>query len=102
MSHLSIIEAFLLLHSKRKETLRINWPAYPHYEAPELFAPIILDGAHLYYINSFESAASTIETSAVSAENVARLIIARISGQSSFAPIIRSPHSTEELLHTDL
>ncbi|XP_074573665.1 farnesylcysteine lyase [Curcuma longa] len=91
-----------ILFSKRKETLRINWPAYPHYEAPELFAPIILDGAHLYYINSFESAASTIETSAVSAENVARLIIARISGQSSFAPIIRSPHSTEELLHTDL
>ncbi|KAG6503377.1 hypothetical protein ZIOFF_035689 [Zingiber officinale] len=91
-----------ILFSKRRETLRINWPAYPHYEAPELFAPIILDGAHLYYINSFESAASTIETSAVAAENVARLIIARISGQlSSFAPILRS-HSTEESLHTDL
>ncbi|CAL9076593.1 unnamed protein product [Musa textilis] len=90
------------IFSKRKETARINWPAYPHYEAPEVFAPIVLDGLHLYYINSFESAASTIETSAVAAENVARLIISRMSGPSANAPLIISSHSAEGILHTDL
>lgn len=92
----------MVIDSKRKETVRINWPAYPHYEAPEVFAPIVLDGLHLYYINSFESAASTIETSAVAAENVARLIISRISSPSANAPLIISPHSAEGILHTDL
>lgn len=67
------------IFSVRKETIRINWPAYPHYEAPEAFAPFLLDGLHLYYINAFENAASTIETSTVAAENVARLILSRIS-----------------------
>uniref|UniRef100_A0A0D9WBM3 Prenylcysteine lyase domain-containing protein n=1 Tax=Leersia perrieri TaxID=77586 RepID=A0A0D9WBM3_9ORYZ len=66
------------IFSARKETIRINWPAYPHYEAPEVFAPIILDGKHLYYVNTFESAASAMETGAVAAENVARLLIARL------------------------
>ncbi|KAG8044038.1 hypothetical protein GUJ93_ZPchr0458g22440 [Zizania palustris] len=66
------------IFSTRKETIRINWPAYPHYEAPEVFAPIILDGKQLYYVNTFESAASAMETSAVAAENVARLVIARL------------------------
>ncbi|KAM0946359.1 putative oxidoreductase [Dioscorea sansibarensis] len=31
------------LFSGIKETIRIDWPAYPHYKAPEVFAPIILD-----------------------------------------------------------
>lgn len=66
------------IFSTRKETIRINWPAYPHYEAPEDFAPIILDGKQLYYVNAFESAASAMETGAVAAENVARLIISRL------------------------
>uniref|UniRef100_A0A0E0H0R5 Prenylcysteine lyase domain-containing protein n=1 Tax=Oryza nivara TaxID=4536 RepID=A0A0E0H0R5_ORYNI len=66
------------IFSGRKETIRINWPAYPHYEAPEVFAPIILDGKQLYYVNTFESAASAMETGAVAAENVARLLIARL------------------------
>ncbi|CAN6250803.1 unnamed protein product, partial [Urochloa humidicola] len=65
--------------SARKETVRINWAAYPHYEAPEEFAPIVLDGKQLYYVNSFESAASAMETGAVAAENVARLIISKLS-----------------------
>ena len=69
----------LATYSTREETIRINWPAYPHYHAPEDFAPIILDGKHLYYVNSFESAASAMETGAVAAENVARLIISRLS-----------------------
>ncbi|WOL17869.1 farnesylcysteine lyase [Canna indica] len=90
------------IFSKRKETIRIDWAAYPHYEAPEVFAPIVLDGAHLYYINSFENAASTIETSAVAAENVARLIISRVSALSSDASIVMPPISAEEVLHTDL
>jgi prenylcysteine oxidase / farnesylcysteine lyase len=38
-----------------------------------------LDGKQLYYVNTFESAASAIETGAVAAENVARLIISRLS-----------------------
>lgn len=61
----------------RTETIRINWGAYPHYTAPEVFAPFILDGQHLYYVNAFENAASTMETSATAAENVARLILSR-------------------------
>ena len=65
-------------YSAREATIRIDWPAYPHYHAPEEFAPIILDGKHLYYVNTFESAASAMETGAVAAENVARLIIARL------------------------
>lgn len=39
----------------------------------------MLDGKQLYYVNTFESAASAIETGAVAAENVARLIISRLS-----------------------
>ncbi|XP_008783319.1 farnesylcysteine lyase [Phoenix dactylifera] len=89
------------IFSTRKEVVRINWPAYPHYEAPEVFAPILLDGIHLYYINSFESAASSIETSSVAAENVARLIISRFSGLSSNAPSISSI-SAQDNLHFDL
>ncbi|XP_030440521.1 farnesylcysteine lyase-like [Syzygium oleosum] len=68
------------IFSVRKETIRINWGAYPHYEAPEAFAPFILDGQDLYYVNAFENAASTMETSAVAAENVVRLILSRHSG----------------------
>ncbi|KAF8660051.1 hypothetical protein HU200_058137 [Digitaria exilis] len=68
-----------IFSSARKETIRINWAAYPHYEAPEEFAPIVLDGKQLYYVNTFESAASAMETGAVAAENVARLIISRLS-----------------------
>lgn len=70
----------LIIVSVRKETIRIDWGAYPHYNAPEVFAPIILDGKHLYYVNAFESAASTMETSAVAAENVARLVLTRLFG----------------------
>ncbi|KAG4392786.1 hypothetical protein AAZX31_04G191900 [Glycine max] len=58
------------LNVVRKETIRINWAAYPLYHAPEVFAPFILDGRHLYYVNAFENAASTMETSAVAAENI--------------------------------
>lgn len=67
------------IFSTREETIRIDWPAYPHYQAPENFAPIILDSKHLYYVNSFESAASAMETGAVAAENVARLVISRLT-----------------------
>lgn len=68
------------IFSDRKETIRIDWAAYPHYQAPEEFAPFLLDGHHLYYINAFENAASTMETSSVSAENIARLILSRLPG----------------------
>ncbi|WVZ81508.1 hypothetical protein U9M48_028875 [Paspalum notatum var. saurae] len=82
------------IFSTRKETIRINWAAYPHYEAPEEFAPILLDGKQLYYVNTFESAASAIETGAVAAENVARLIISRLAlqqrGVEPHAPHIKT------------
>ncbi|KAF9619708.1 hypothetical protein IFM89_009050 [Coptis chinensis] len=67
--------------SVRKETIRINWAAYPHYKAQEVFASFLLDGLHLYYVNSFENAASTMQTSVVAAENVVRLILSRQSNQ---------------------
>jgi prenylcysteine oxidase/farnesylcysteine lyase len=64
--------------STRSSTIRIDWAAYPHYTPPEKFAPYILDGHHLYYVNAFENAASTIETSAVSAQNVVRILLSRL------------------------
>lgn len=67
-------------HSKRAETYQIDWAAYPHYTTPEQFAPIILDGHNLYYVNTFESAASAMEASAVAGKNVARLLLSRTSG----------------------
>ncbi|KAL5715678.1 hypothetical protein ACHQM5_017465 [Ranunculus cassubicifolius] len=92
------------IFSLRKETVKINWGAYPHYEAPEVFAPFMLDGSHLYYVNAFENAASTMETSAVAAENIARLIIARhhSSGQIQEDSNLESVVSDEENLHDDL
>ncbi|KAL6542368.1 hypothetical protein OROMI_023970 [Orobanche minor] len=74
------------IFSVRVETIRINWGAYPHYEAPEEYAPFILDGNHLYYVNAFENAASTMETSAVAAENIARLILSRLPGGVDHTP----------------
>ncbi|KAK1283583.1 Farnesylcysteine lyase [Acorus calamus] len=90
------------IFSTRKETIRINWAAYPHFEAPEVFAPFVLDDFHLYYINAFENAASTIETGAVAAENVARLILSRLHNQSPDVQELRIPTSEEEKLHLDL
>ncbi|KAJ6917095.1 farnesylcysteine lyase-like [Populus alba x Populus x berolinensis] len=91
------------IFSVRKETVRINWGAYPHYKAPERFAPFILDGKHLYYVNAFENAASTMETSAVAAENIARLILSRFFGKDSSCPsdLKRTSCSSSETLHSD-
>lgn len=87
----------------RTETIRINWAAYPHYKAPEKFAPFILDGKHLYYVNAFENAASTMETSAVAAENIARLILSRLSGQIKIRlPNLESAGINLTELHLDL
>lgn len=87
----------------RNETVKINWAAYPQYHAPERFAPLILDYGHLYYVNAFESAASSMETSTVSAENVARLILSRVSSDPiSFATAKTSLGNHEYQLHSDL
>ncbi|KAK8965066.1 Farnesylcysteine lyase [Platanthera guangdongensis] len=90
------------IFSTRKETVRIDWAAYPHFEAPETFSPIILDGKHLYYINSFENAASTIETGAVAAENVARLIVSRLSGEHRNSPAKTIRSKDRDLPHLEL
>ncbi|CAH9116852.1 unnamed protein product [Cuscuta epithymum] len=66
------------IFSVRNKTIKIDWGAYPVFHAPEVFAPLILDSQHLYYVNAFENAASTMETSAVSAENIVRLILSRL------------------------
>ena len=89
--------------SVRRETIRIDWGAYPHYKAPERFAPFVLDGQHLYYVNAFENAASTMETSAVAAENIARLILSRSSGQATACSSnLKSSAADAYDLHSDL
>eukprot|EP00250_Pteridium_aquilinum_P014701 c22148_g1_i1 orf=247-1689(+) len=87
------------LFNVRNNTIRLDWAAYPHYHAPETFAPFVLDGKHLYYINAFENAASTMETGAVAAENVARLLLSRMAGG-----VLRDRTSecTEEVVEHDL
>ncbi|KAK8717227.1 hypothetical protein V6N13_044503 [Hibiscus sabdariffa] len=91
------------IFSARLQTVRINWGAYPHYEAPEVFAPFILDGQHLYYVNAFENAASTMETSAVAAENVARLILSRYFSEAPLhSSNLKSKSHDADTLHTDL
>ncbi|KAF4349804.1 hypothetical protein F8388_001082 [Cannabis sativa] len=90
------------IFSLRKETIQINWGAYPHYKAPEVFAPFILDDRHLYYVNAFENAASTMETSAVAAENIARLILSRFFGQPPFSSSRSESNSNEGTLRVDL
>lgn len=90
------------IFSVRKETIRIDWAAYPQYHAPEIFAPFILDGRNLYYVNAFENAASTMETSAVSAENIARLILSRYFGKVSVHSSNLKASSQEEDAHLEL
>ncbi|CAK9319493.1 unnamed protein product [Citrullus colocynthis] len=92
------------IFSVRKETIRIDWAAYPHYKAPEVFAPFILDGRHLYYVNAFENAASTMETSAVAAENIARLILSRFFAKLGPDSLHLNSGSNREAsaLHIDL
>lgn len=87
------------IFSVRNQTIRINWGAYPHYHSPEKFATFMLDGKHLYYVNAFENAASTMETSAVAAENIARLIISRSSIE---LPSISSEYATSASIRSDL
>jgi prenylcysteine oxidase/farnesylcysteine lyase len=86
-----------LLFSTRRSTIRIDWAAYPHYTAPEKFSPYILDEKHLYYINSFENAASAIEAAAVSAQNVARLLLSRLSD----GPLRTRPSGVREEVPVD-
>eukprot|EP00897_Mesotaenium_endlicherianum_P000061 jgi/Mesen1/10055/ME000730S09350 len=71
------------IFSCRNLTKRLQWAAYPHYHAPEHFSSFILDANHLYYINTFESAASAMETAAVAAKNVVRLLLSRLQTNSS-------------------
>ncbi|KAJ8561394.1 hypothetical protein K7X08_027584 [Anisodus acutangulus] len=91
------------IFSVRNETVKIDWAAYPHYHAPEVFAPFILDGQHLYYVNAFENAASTMETSAVAAENIARLILSRLTGEIPSSSVeLKSFGDDADDVHSDL
>lgn len=91
----------------RTATKRFEWAAYPHYEAPERFSPFLLDGRQLYYINTFESAASAMETAAVAAHNVAKLLVSRLppgraggggSGRAALPAALRRSGSSEACL----
>ncbi|GMP54984.1 hypothetical protein CsSME_00019949 [Camellia sinensis var. sinensis] len=76
------------IFSVRTETIRINWGAYVN---------------SLYYVNSFENAASSMETSAVAAENVAELILSRSSSQvKSSSSNLKSSSPDADNLHSDL
>ncbi|KAI3683231.1 hypothetical protein L1987_83731 [Smallanthus sonchifolius] len=103
-SRQSLTDALLdQIFSIRNETIRINWGAYPHYQAPEEFAPFMLDDMYLYYVNAFENAASTMETSAVAAENMARLILSRLAGQQPLGSYgLKSSTSDSNLQHPEL
>nr|GLL38767.1 farnesylcysteine lyase isoform X1 [Ipomoea trifida] len=91
-----------LIFSVRNETLKIDWAAYPHFNAPEVFAPFILDDQHLYYVNAYENAASTMETSAVSAENIARLILSRLADQAHATSDLESAGDDTSKMHSEL
>lgn len=64
----------------------------------------MLDGKQLYYVNTFESAASAIETGAVAAENVARLIISLLPQAQQQQPHIIKSFAEQEsqCRHVDL
>lgn len=54
-------------------------------------------------MNAFENAASTMETSAVAAENVARLIASRLFGDNTLgSPEFTLKYAYAEDLHSDL
>jgi prenylcysteine oxidase / farnesylcysteine lyase len=63
-----------------------------------------LDEKQLYYVNTFESAASAIETGAVAAENVARLIISLLPQAQQQQPHIIKSFAEQESQrrHVDL
>jgi prenylcysteine oxidase / farnesylcysteine lyase len=63
-----------------------------------------LDEKQLYYVNTFESAASAIETGAVAAENVARLIISLLPQAQQQQPHIIKSFAEQEsqCRHVDL
>jgi prenylcysteine oxidase / farnesylcysteine lyase len=64
----------------------------------------VLDEKQLYYVNTFESAASAIETGAVAAENVARLIISLLPQAQQQQPHIIKSFAEQEsqCRHVDL
>jgi len=68
----------------RSFTLRHEWKAYPvlqPYPAEE-WPAIVLDRPGIYYINSFESAVSTIETTIIASKNVVNLILKSIEKET--------------------
>lgn len=59
-----------------------SWLAYPSYRAPGRRVPPFILHHNLFYINSFEWAASSIEMSTISARNVALLVRNHWHGQA--------------------
>ncbi|XP_062870875.1 prenylcysteine oxidase 1-like [Trichomycterus rosablanca] len=75
-------EQLRTLFVSRERVLERRWLAYPSYRAPERRAPPFVLHQNLFYINSIEWAASSIEMNAVSARNVALLARHRWHGQT--------------------
>ncbi len=63
------------IFEERRETQRIRWAAYPVL-SPAVDLPPFRLAHHLYWVGAMEFAASTMETEAVAARNVANLLAA--------------------------
>lgn len=79
-SRAQLTEEFLdALFTRRDETLRHIWRAYPMLEPSSVWPPFRL-APGLYYANAMESAVSTMETEAMAGCNVALLAASELGG----------------------
>ncbi|KAI5099527.1 prenylcysteine oxidase 1 precursor [Silurus meridionalis] len=75
-------EQLKTLFISREHVSEKRWLAYPSYKAPERQAPPFILHHSLYYLSSIEWAASAMEMSALSAQNVALLANHRWHGNT--------------------
>ncbi|XP_060765699.1 prenylcysteine oxidase 1 isoform X2 [Neoarius graeffei] len=76
-------EQLRTLFVSREHVVEKRWLAYPSYRAPERQAPPFILHHSLYYLSPIEWAASSMEMSALSAQNIALLAKHRWHGDTS-------------------
>lgn len=76
-------EQLRTLFVSRERVVEKRWLAYPSYRAPERQAPPFILHHSLYYLSPIEWAASSMEMSALSAQNIALLAKHRWHGDTS-------------------
>lgn len=76
-------EQLSMLFVSRERVVKKRWLAYPSYRAPDRQAPPFILHHNLYYLSPIEWAASSMEMSALSAQNVALLANRRWHGQTT-------------------